>query len=378
MEKFLSPFLVLCAMILVFPLISQVQDTTSLENTSWQDDEEEEDYSLYDDIDFADESAKRFASAKVFDLSPQRFISIHWDAQLPYAMNFSDLGNFPVGENSPTYSESATANYTGGLRMMANIPVVSKNSIIWQMGANYWDTRYNVTNVQSQESSAGLLPILQNTGLRTMGLNTTVFKPINDELFLLFQGSADLSGNYTLENFQSLKYLRYSGAALIGKRPSDRKQWALGIARTYRVGELNYLPILLYNYTAPNRKWGTEILFPARAHYRRTFNPRSILLAGYELEGQSYRIRELSTDQKSLEIRRGELRLRAEYMRQITGFIWLSAQAGLRYDYSFNADFLPEDGKEFFRGFFGTQPFAMLNSLGTPLYFNIGIHLVSP
>ncbi len=374
MKKIVWPFMCFCGLTLCIPLLSQ-QDTTSLNDNLWEDDD---DYSLYDDIEFVDESAKRFASAKVFDLSPQRFISIHWDAQLPYAMNFSDLGSFPVGENTTTYSETATANYTGGLRMMANIPVVSKNSIIWQMGANYWDTRYRISDQQGSAGSAGLGTILQSWGLRTMGLNTTVFKPLNEELFLLFQGSADLSGNYTLERFQSLRYLRYSAAVMIGKRSSDRKQWALGIARTYRVGELNYLPILLYNYTAPNRKWGTEILFPARAHYRRTFTPRSILLAGYELEGQSYRIRELSTSQNSLEIRRGELRLRAEYMKQITGFIWMSAQAGLRYDYSFNADFLPEDGKEFFRGFFGEQPFAMLNSLGSPLYFNIGIHLVSP
>ena len=353
--------------------MAQVQDTIKIEDM-----DEDEDFSLYDDIDFVDEGAKRYASAKVFDLSPQRFISLHWDGQLGYNMNLSTLGSFQESEGAPE-GERGRARYTGGPRIIANIPVISKSSVIWQMGANYWETSYNIQDIENlSPQSAGLLNILNDGGWRTAGINTTVFKPLNETTFLLFQGSADLSGNYTFSEFQSLQYLRYSAAALWGKRPNDRKQWAVGVARTYRVGELNYLPIVMFNYTAPSRKWGTEILFPARAHYRRTFNARSILLAGYELEGQSYRIRQLSTAENSLEVRRGELRARLEYMRQLSGFIWVSAQAGLRYDYIFNADFVTDNGRDFFRGFFGTQPYAMLNTLGHPVYFNIGIHLVSP
>lgn len=358
-------------------LYAQVPDTSEVADPFL--DEDEEDYSMYDDLDFADEGAKRYASAKIFDLSPQRFVSLHWDAQLKYRMNFSPIGQYPPDSEAPE-GETADANYTGGLRIMANVPVVSKNSIIWQMGANYWDTRYNISNINSELTppGPGLAQILNEDGLRTVGLNTTVFKPLNEKTFLLFQGSADLSGNYGLTEFQSLQYLRYSAAAMWGKRPHDRLQWAVGVARTYRVGELNYIPIVFFNYTAPSRKWGTEILFPARAHYRRTYNPRSILLAGYELEGQSYRISQFSTDDNSFEIRRGELRIRLEYMKQLTGFFWLSAQVGLRYNYIFHADNVTNGGNDFFRGFFGDQPYSMLNQLGHPVYFNIGIHLVSP
>jgi len=71
------------------------------------------------------------------------------------------------------------------------------------------------------------------------------------------------------------------------------------------------------------------------------------------------------------------LRLRAEYQRQLKGFLWVSVQAGYRYDWSFDADELPE-GREFFRGLFGDQPFAQLNSLGGAIYGQVGIHLVSP
>jgi len=337
---------------------------------------DEEDYSQYDDLGFADDKAKRFAHPKILDLSPQRFVSVLWDAQGAYTMRSSPLGSWPEEADAPV-AEEARANYTGGLRVQANIPVVSRNSIVWQVQANYWDVRYDLSPTFSTNASAGLLRTLGDRGLRTAGLGTTLFKPLGETSFLIVQASADLSGDYFLDDPQSLAYLRYSGAVIWGRRPHDRLQWGVGLSRTYRVGAINYIPVLMYNYTAPNRKWGTEILFPARGSYRRTFNPRSLLLAGYELEGQSYRIQELSTDAYSFEVRRGELRLRAEYQRQLKGFVWMSVQAGYRHDWSFNADELP-GGKEFFRGLFGDQPFAMLNGLGGAPFVQVGVHLVSP
>ena len=337
----------------------------------------EEDYSIYDQVEFVDEKAKRYCSPKIFNQSPQRFISLQYDGQLGYDMRFSQVGSYQENDKAPV-AESATAVFTGGLRASANIPVISKNSLVWQLGANFWQTGYRMKDQVSGIGAAGLINELDRTGLRTAGLNTTLFKPLNEYSFLLFQGSADLSGNYTLRNMQSLRYLRYSGAVIWGRRPNDRKQWGVGVSRTYRVGEMNYIPVVMFNYTAPNRKWGTEILFPARAHFRRTFNPRNLLLAGYELEGQSYRINNLSDTERSLEIRRGEMRARVEFQRQITGFIWLSAQIGWRYNWSFNADGLPNDGRDFFRGFTGNQPYDMLNTIGNPLFFNVGVHLVSP
>jgi hypothetical protein len=366
----ISGWLFLCLLSFSSAIMAQTPDTIPPAA-------EEEDYSIYDNVAFTDANAKRFCSPKIFDLSPQRFISVSWDAQLPYDVQLSERGSFAPDADLVT-SESGGIGYTGGLRLGANIPVVSRNNIVWQMGFNYWETRYNMQTINETGNSAGLLRILDERGLKTMGLNTTVFKPLGEKTFLLFQGSADLSGNYTFSDFQSLNYMRYSAALMWGKRPNDRKMWAVGAARTYRVGEMNYIPIVLFNYTSPNRKWGTEILFPARAHVRRTINPRSLMLAGFELEGQSYRIGELSDAENSFELRRGEMRIRIEYQRQISGFVWMSAQVGLRNDMSFNSDALPNDGREFFRGFFGDQLYAMQGAVSNPLYFNIGVHLVSP
>lgn len=346
---------------------------------------DDEDYSQYDNVGFADDGAKRFCSPKIEGLSPAKLISVGYDYQMGYQMIADSLRTqstfAPWGNFNPDTGEVA---YSHGLRLACNIPVVSKTSLVWQLGANYWEQQYEFKD--GNLLSNPMLTALRDNGLRTMGINTTVFKPLNDKQFLLFQGSADMSGDFQLSKLMPAKYLKYSAAAIWGKRPTERKQWGIGVARTYRVGELNYIPIVLYNWTDASNKWGTEILFPARAHVRRTIDSRNMLFAGYELEGQSYRLyrnNEPSANydmrREDLEIRRGEIRLRLMYEFSLKSFVWVSIQAGYRINYRYDVDRLA-DGAEIYRGFglVSDAPYVMVNQLTNPLYFNISLNLVSP
>lgn len=342
------------------------------------DDDDDIDYGAVELVDGG--MSKTYANSRIIGTSPQRFVSVGWDVQGPYDMSFSPIGSYPEGTPiAPSQLATGRAQYTGGFRLNANIPVISRNNLVWQMGATYWDTRYNITDIAGDSTASGkdVLNALNQNGLRTGGINTTIYKPLNEYQFILVQASVDMSGDYGL-GLQS--EVRTSVAALWGKRPNDRKQWAVGLSRTYRVGAMNYIPIFLYNWTAPNRKWGIEALLPARGAVRYNIDRNSMILAGFELEGQSYRLNTLSllrSDQASLEIRRGEIRPRLEYMRQLTGYFWLGVQAGYRLNFSYDADALP-GGREFFRGFFGDQNFAMLNSIGNAPYAQITINFVSP
>jgi len=357
------------------PFFAQI-DSTQIDSLAIED---EIDFSMYDDLSFADESAKRYCTPKIFSISPQKLISIGWQRQGSQRLDLSPSGAYQE-DDAYSISDVANMNHVSGIKLGANIPTVSNNKIIWQLGFNYAESHFSgLDNSNSLDAFNGIKTVSNELklALRTLDLNTTIFKPLNETSFIIFQGSAAMSGNYVLPNFQSLAYNRYSTAVLWGKKPSDYKQWAIGIARTYKVGELNYIPIAMFNYTAPNRKWGTEVLFPARAHYRRTFSSRSLLLAGFTLEGQSYRLNGISNDKISNELRRGEVKLGLEYQKQLKGFLWMSAQAGYRFNYSFNVDSL-EEGNDFFRGFFGEQEYRNLGTITNPLYFNVGIHLVSP
>jgi len=346
---------------------------------------EDEDFSMYDQVDFADQSARRYCSPKIEGLSPAKLISIGYDYQGGYGLGAGAFTN-----KASDYSwtpDSVNVLNSRGLRLGFNIPVVSRTNLVWQMGANYWEQRYAIEGLNGEpiNSPHPLIQSLQENGLRTLGVNTTLFKPLDDRRFLLFQGSADLNGDFSLPGLMPLKYLKYSAALIYGIRPNEKKQWGLGIARTYRVGELNYIPVFLFNWTDRSNKWGSEILFPARAHVRYTFNPRNMLFGGFELEGQSYRLWDspslmsYNLRGEDLEIRRGEIRLRAMYEFSLKDFVWMSVQAGYRINYRYEVDRL-EGGQEIYRAFglLSDAPYVMENRLGNPLYFQVSVNLVSP
>ncbi|GGE07526.1 DUF6268 family outer membrane beta-barrel protein [Psychroflexus salis] len=357
--------------------------------------EDEEDYSIYDDFELENDTPiKRYAKPTISGMSPQKFIGISFDAQMPYRYEFSNVtfpesaGNgFDVDEENPNINEQGTAKFTGGLRFNTNIPIISKSSFVWQSGINFMDTRYTIAEAPNAPRQPVLLPdgtqarslgqILNEDGLRNINWTNTFFFPLNETEFIVFQSQMDLSGNYDLDTFQSLNTLRYSAAAVYGRRVNDYYRWGVGVARTYRVGNLNYVPVIMFDWTSENRKWGTEILFPARAYVRYNFSKNALLLAGFDLEGQSYRIDDYSINGNSYEIRRGEVRPKLEFQAKITGYIWASVQAGYRWDWSYDADEL-DANQDFFRGFFGNQEFGMVNSLENPLFFNVGLNFVSP
>lgn len=346
---------------------------------------EDEDFSMYDQVDFADQSARRFCSPKIEGLSPAKLISIGYDYQGGYGLGAGAFSN--KTDDIWWAPDSVNVLNSSGLRLGFNIPVVSRTNLVWQMGANYWEQRYAMEGLNGEQANSPhpLIQSLQENGLRTLGVNTTLFKPLDDRRFLLFQGSADLNGDFSLPGLMPLKYLKYSAALIYGIRPNEKKQWGLGIARTYRVGELNYIPVFLFNWTDQSNKWGSEILFPARAHVRYTLNPRNMLFGGFELEGQSYRLWDgpslMSYNLRGddLEIRRGEIRLRAMYEFSLKDFVWMSIQAGYRINYRYEVDRLV-DGQEIYRAFglLSDAPYVMENRLGNPLYFQVSLNLVSP
>lgn len=367
----------------------------SISSVRAQEDDDDEDYSMYDDFELEDDTpVKRYAKPTISGMSPQKFIGVSFDAQMPYDYEFSEVrfpqtlnNGFDVDEDNPRVNEAGTAEFTGGFRFNTNIPIISKSSFVWQSGINFMDTRYNIRENLNSPQSPFVLPdgtqartlgqILNEDGLRNINWTNTLFFPLNEKDFIVFQGQMDLSGNYDFDNFQSLNTLRYSAAAVYGRRVNDYYRWGIGISRTYRVGNLNYVPVIMYDWTSKNRKWGTEILFPAKAYVRYNINSNSLLLAGFDLEGQSYRIDDYSINGNSYEIRRGEVRPKLEFQTRISGYIWATVQAGYRMDWSYDADEL-DSNRDFFRGFFGNQDFGMINNLGNPLFFNVGLNFVSP
>lgn len=330
---------------------------------------EEEDFSQYANVEAATSTVvtKKYCSQKIVGLSPAKLISIGFDFVGKNELNLDTFNN--------VYGNKATILNNNGVRLAANFPVISNNKMILNLGFSYLDFKY-----QFKEPLNNIHPLnytLAKNGLRSYGVNGTFFKPLTETSFIIAQTSFDLNGDFTLSEFPVNEALKVSGALLYGFKPHERRQYAFGITRTYRAGEVNYLPIFLYNYTFKNKKWGVEMLLPARANLRYTFNARNMLFAGFELEGNSYALTKMTSDfnlttYKNLQLRRSEIRARITYERSLYKFIWISLQAGYRINYNMNLD-----NGEFYRGF-GDKPYLLNNTLSSALYFNFSLNLVSP
>lgn len=350
-------YIALAASLLATPAAAQVADTTR--QAAPPADESFE--------GFGDASAggTSYNTQKVLYLTPTKLISVGYEAQLPYTLTTRG----PLGSNVPAVASETRINAARGLRLAFNAPVISRNNFILNLGLTYWNTGLDLANPERSPYFAKL-----SDGLRTTGFNATVFKPFDATHFLLLQFNADASGNYRSVGDVSGKNMTYSGTAVFGWKPNDNLQWGLGLSRTYRAGQLLYIPVLLYNRTF-SPQWGCEVVFPARAEIRRSFGTNALLKFGYELEGNTYYLGQVGAN--DVYVRRGELKPRFTYERQLAGFVWVSAQAGLRYNYRNDAfrDQNPTGKKE---SLLGSEPSLYENKLTNPLYFNLSLNLVSP
>jgi len=365
-----------CLFLLVSFAVCAQPDTTTAEV-------EEFDFS---EFELAAPPSKSFCNNKVLGQSPTTLLGISYTFQGPHnftAGNPSDnLLDNPASED---LSETNDIQNTHEFALAGNFPIISRNNILINLNVIYSEQHYNFTN---ETSNHPFTQSLQDNPLRSASTLATVFKPLNENRFLLGQFGVALNGDYSYNNFdQSFNTLRYSGALLYGFKPNDRLMYAFGIARTYLGGALNYLPVIYYYHTFKNEKWGTEILLPSRAYLRYRFNSTSLAGVGLNFLGNTYHLNDFSQNPGSmvpqnpmafqgqdLELRRSEIRIGTRYMRSIKGFFWLVAEAGYRINWSYDID---QDG-DFLRLLGSDDPYYIENELGNPFYFTVGISYVSP
>ncbi|MEY2760466.1 MAG: hypothetical protein RLZZ96_366 [Bacteroidota bacterium] len=334
----------LCLLLTSFLSYSQTDSTEVLE-----------DYSNYGEP----EGVKRYTTQKVLNQTPQKIISFGYE----YNGEFHMPG-IRISE-SISILEDRHVNQVNAFKAQLNIPVVATNKIIWQLGANYWGSQFQIEN----PGSNAFAKQLNQSSLISAGLNTTIFKPLNETNFLIFQASADVNGLFNEQAKVTSNALTLSATGIYGWKKSEKNMIGAGIARTYRAGRLIYVPVLLWNKTF-NDKWGMELLLPARGFIRYNINTSNMIQAGFELEGNQFSMPIPGTQRDLFYIQRGEFKPRIMWDKKITGFLWFSAQVGLRYNYRFDV-MNKYDGKEEADRYF-------TSNLGNPLYFNFSLNLVSP
>ncbi len=342
----MKKYCILWALLLLNSSVFAQNDSTKTEDFNFDE---------FGDVD--NKNVRTYCTQKVSYLSPTKLISVGYEAQLPFHLaspnpDITSSAGFP----------STHVNSFGGIRLGLNTPVISRSNFILNLGLSFWNTSAKLEKPENSNFYGSI------RALNSTGLNATVFKPFDNKHFMIIQASADLNGNYRNFGDINAKGMTYSGTAIYGWKKNDNLMWGVGVTRTYRAGQLLHIPVILFNKTY-NQKWGIETIFPARFNVRRNFSPSSYLLMGYELEGNTYYLGEMGSS-SDLYLRRGEMKPRITFEKKISGFIWLSAQAGWRYNWRFDGFSTQNPVKN--------ETLKVNNTLGNPLYFNVSINLVSP
>jgi hypothetical protein len=314
------------------------------------------DYSKFGEAD----GVKRYCTQKVLNQTPQKIISIGFERNGSFLMP-----GVPLGGMLQAFKDE-NVQKVSAFKAQVNIPVISNNKIIWQMGANYWGSNFNFEKTASSQFAT----YLNNHTMTSAGLNTTIFKPLNEKNFLIIQASADVNGLF--HNFSAINKdaLTLSGTVIYGWKKSEKNMIGTGIARTYRAGQLIHVPILFWNKTF-NDKWGMELLLPARGFMRYNFSTFNMLQAGFELEGNQFWMPSTNRiENGAVFIQRGEFKPKVMWDKKLSGFVWFHAEAGMRYNWRFEVMNVYNGKKEAQRYF--------ESRLGNPLFFNIGFNFVSP
>lgn len=336
---------ILCCLLMFTSVMSFAQEDTT----------EVVDYTKFGDA----EGVKRYSTQKVVNQLPQRIISFGYEYHGGFAM--------PGIRSSASSStiQDFTINQVSSIKAQVNIPVISNTKIIWQVGANYWASKFSIEDPNNNSFAQKL----DSRALTTTGINTTIFKPLNEKNFVIVQASSDLNGLFESFGDISTEAITLSGAIIYGWKTSDRNMIGTGITRTYRAGRVLHIPVLLWNRTF-NDHWGMELLLPARGHVKYNFSTSNILQLGFEIEGNQFLMNLPNSQNGKVFLQRGELKPRVAWDKKITGFLWMSAQAGFRYNWRFDV-MNQYDAREVNQRYF-------TSNLGNPFYFNLSLNFVSP
>jgi len=321
---------------------------------------------------------QEFATPSVVNQGPTKGIVFHYE-RMP---TFRVRSTAQVA-NLPNYSADAEKN--ARLVIKGYIPMLNHPHLKLILGINYEREEFEFKNTPTNYE---LYDNIEDKGLKTLGAQLAVIRPVNAVNWYIFRVKGELSGDYTSNELNVSDYLRVSSEFLYGWKRSPTFSWGIGAQLGYTFGRQSIYPAVLYNRTF-NSHWGIEALFPARVTARYNASPRSIFTAGYSVDGFNYIVK-LNTPLvrrtsdgtpqpnikplRTLELRETEVKFRGRWERELYDFIWLGAEAGYRYNYAFDAfDRTNNDRQKIIDSQFDWAPYASLELFIVPTKGLLGL-----
>jgi hypothetical protein len=321
---------------------------------------------------------QEFATPSVVNQGPTKGIVFHYE-RMP---TFGIRSTAQVA-NLPNYSADAEKN--ARLVIKGYIPMLNHPHLKLILGVNYEREEFEFKRAPTTYE---LYDNIENKGLKTLGAQLAVIRPVNTVNWYIFRIKGELSGDYTSKELDVHDYLRVSSEFIYGWKRSPTFSWGIGAQLGYTFGRQSIYPAVLYNRTF-NSRWGLEALFPARVSARYNVSPKSIFTAGYSVDGFNYIVK-LNTPLvrrtsdgtpqpdikplRTLELRETEVKFRGRWERELYDFIWLGVEGGYRYNYAFDAfDRTNDDRQKIIDSQFDWAPYASLEIFIVPTKGLLGL-----
>lgn len=213
------------------------------------------------------------------------------------------------------------------------IPVVNKPQTKVVIGLDHRFEEFNFDNVNtSNTGNYSLYENLQDKNLRSVGAQVAYLHSINEGKFYVLRVKGELNGDYRTEDISLTDYLKTTLDLVYGWKKSPEFAWGVGVQMGYTYGRRSILPAILYNRTF-NEKWGVESIFPANVIVRHNVSDKTLLFAGYRLEGASYNLNATTgtlAEFGQLELRRTDIKGLLRFEQEIYDFLWFGVEGGFR------------------------------------------------
>ena len=273
-------------------------------------------------------NATSFCKTGVLNKSMSKGIAVEYDLVPSYYLHTTS-SNKTVGESRDKIGLSGT------MKFKLKAPLYNGEGLKVMLGFKYYKEQFqfNTNNLDFE-----LHQNLDNRSLKNVAMSLYVLKPMKNKFYVAFKGEAAFRGDYTGFLKPSKDNLSYNVTAALGIKKSERTEWGIGLLYKYSFGNHIVLPGLVFNHTF-NEKWGIESTLPQKIMVRYNACPKTILLAGSEIKGNSYYLNTnlvSGTASNSLLMQNTELRTGIQVQREVFGPVWAGVNLGMRNSLGIN------------------------------------------
>jgi hypothetical protein len=246
-------------------------------------------------------------------------------------LGYERLPQFDIKSNS---DNPQIGNGNGRVRInrrfdaRAFVPIMNRPRAKLIFGIGHRQEEFNF----SDANNYSLYKNLEDKNLKSTGIQVAYLRSLDEKKFYLFRISGELNGDYNTDDVSLDNYLKTTFDAVYGWKKNPYFSWGVGLQFGYTYGRRSVLPAILYNRTY-NNKWGVESIFPANIIVRRNISEKTLLFAGYKLEGASYT---LNANEGALaafnpiELRRTDVKGLFRLEQEIHDFLWFGVEGGYR------------------------------------------------